>query len=101
MAKRKAERLEPVHPGEILAEEMAARGLSSNVLGRELDIPANRISEIAAGRRSISADTAYRLGLYFKTSGKFWLNLQARYDLLRLERTAGKAIKSRVRPAAA
>ncbi len=101
MKKRRSDRLEPIHPGAILADEMAERKLSANELGRALYIPANRISEIVAGRRGISADTAFRLGLFFGTSAEFWMNLQVRYSLLKLELAAGEKIKARVRPMAA
>ena len=102
MAKKNdAERLPPIHPGEILAEEMEARALSANRLARDIDVPANRISEIVAGRRNITPDTAYRLGLYFGTSARLWLNLQQRYDLLTLEATQGEVIRARIRPHAA
>lgn len=93
--------LPPVHPGEILAEEMAALGLSANQLGRALDVPGNRISEIVAGRRSISADTALRLARFFGTSAKLWVNLQSAYDLAVTEAQSGAEIAARVRPHAA
>ena len=71
----------PVHPGEILADELEALGLSSAELARTLDVPANRISQIIAGKRSITADTALRLGRYFGSSADLWMNLQKIYDL--------------------
>ena len=74
--------LPPVHPGEILAEEfMAPLSLSANKLAILLSVPGNRISQIIAGRRSITADTAYRLAKCFGTSVELWLNLQSRYEL--------------------
>jgi addiction module HigA family antidote len=70
------------HPGEILSEEfMQPLGLSANALGRVLDVPANRISDIVRGRRAVTADTAKRLAAAFSTTPQFWLNLQANYDL--------------------
>src|SRR6267142_6092746 len=79
MARRK---LPPVHPGEILLEEfLRPFGLSQYRLAKEVSVPPRRINEIVRGSRSISADTALRLARYFGTSERFWLNLQARYDL--------------------
>src|SRR5262245_59917667 len=79
MARRK---LPPVHPGEILQEEfLSPLGVSQYRLAKETSVPPRRINEIVRGLRSISADTALRLARYFGTSERFWLNLQARYDL--------------------
>ncbi len=70
------------HPGEVLAEEyLQPLGLSARALAVEIGVPANRLTEIVAGRRSITADTAIRLGRYFKTDPRFWLNLQVAHDL--------------------
>ncbi len=70
------------HPGEILAEEyMKPLGLSANALGRAVGVPGNRISDIIRRRRDVSADTAIRLGRYFDVDPRFWLNLQAAYEL--------------------
>lgn len=75
-------KLSLVHPGEILLEEyLKPLGISQNKLGRDLNVPAQRINEIVRGQRAITVDTALRLGRYFQTSPQFWLNLQARYDL--------------------
>ena len=82
----------PVHPGEILADELEALGLSSAELARTLDVPANRISQIIAGKRSITADTALRLGRYFGSSADLWMNLQKIHDLDLAAKTLGKAI---------
>ena len=72
----------PVHPGEILQEEfLAPLGVSQYRLAKAVDVPARRINEIVHGQRRITADTALRLSRYFGTSERFWLNLQARYDL--------------------
>jgi antitoxin HigA-1 len=74
------------HPGEILREEfMAPMGLSARSLGSAIGVPANRLTEIARGRRDVSADTAIRLGRYFSTDARFWLNLQAAHDLSKAE----------------
>jgi antitoxin HigA-1 len=102
VAKRKNEALlPPVHPGEILGDEIATRGVSAPQVARDIDVPANRLSEIIAGRRNVTPDTAFRLSLYLGTSAEFWLNLQANYDLETLRRAEGDAIKARVRPHAA
>ena len=72
----------PVHPGEILLEEfLSPLGVSQYQLAKAVDVPARRINEIVHGQRRISADTALRLARYFGTSERFWMNLQARYDL--------------------
>lgn len=90
-------KLSPIHPGEILAEDfMAPRGLSANQLALDLHVPANRLSEVIRGRRSISADTALRLARYFRTSAELWLNLQAAYDLSLAEDEAGERIAREV-----
>lgn len=88
--------LPPVHPGETLAEEMAARRLSANALALKLRVPANRITEIVNGERGISAETALRLGRYFGTGARFWVNLQARYELALAERELGARIEREV-----
>jgi addiction module HigA family antidote len=83
-----SQKLPPVHPGEILLEEyLKPLGISQNRLGRDLNVPAQRINEIVRGQRTITVDTALRLGRYFQTSPQFWLNLQARYDLEMAEET--------------
>lgn len=71
----------PIHPGEILADELEELGLSAAELARLIDVPANRISQILAGKRNITADTALRLGRYFGTSPDLWMNLQKAYEL--------------------
>ena len=75
-------RLAPVHPGEVLAEEfLAPLELTQYRLAKSLSVPARRINEIVHGTRGVSADTALRLARFFGTSDRFWLNLQAAYDL--------------------
>ena len=77
-----AKLLEPIAPGEVLYEEfMKPLGVSINALAREIAVPPNRISDIVNGKRSITADTALRLGKYFGVSPEVWLGLQADYDL--------------------
>jgi addiction module HigA family antidote len=74
--------LEPIHPGEILMEEfLKPLGISQYKVAKDINVPARRINEIVHGKRSITADTALRLSRYFNLSERFWLNLQARYDL--------------------
>jgi antitoxin HigA-1 len=100
---RQAKRLDPIHPGEILLEDfMRPLGISINQLARDLDVPPNRISAIVNGTRSITADTALRLGTYFRVSPETWLGLQLDYDLRLLrQRGGGRIIRSiRTRPAA-
>jgi addiction module HigA family antidote len=79
MAHRK---LAPIHPGEVLFEDyLEPLGLSQYRLAQDISVPARRINEIVHGKRAVSADTALRLARYFGTSERFWLNLQARFDL--------------------
>src|SRR5437667_6142572 len=76
------------HPGEVLREEyLVPLGLSARALAKELGVPANRLTEIMRGARDVTADTAIRLGRYFRTDPRFWLNLQAAYDLSKAEKT--------------
>ena len=97
MAKRTKLR-DPIHPGEILTEDfMKPLGLSINRLSRDLHVPPNRIHSIVHGTRSITADTALRLGIYFDVTPETWLNLQSEYDLRIARRTAGEEIAKTVR----
>jgi addiction module HigA family antidote len=91
----------PIHPGEILAEELDEIGISPTELSRQLAVPPNRISQIIHGKRSITGDTALRLGHWFGTSPQFWLNLQAAYDLRLAEQEAGAEIRKLPKRAAA
>lgn len=86
----KTNAMRPIHPGEILHEELETLAISANALATKLSVPANRISAIIKGTRSITADTALRLARFFGTSAEFWLNLQSAYDL-RVE--TGRSIK--------
>ena len=91
----------PVHPGEILADELAEIGVTATELSRQLGVPPNRISQIIAGKRAITGDTALRLGHWFGNSAQFWLNLQTAYDLRIAAATVGKEVEALpVRPAA-
>jgi addiction module HigA family antidote len=82
-----------IHPGEHLAEELEALGMSATELARQLQVPTNRITGILNGHRAITGDTALRLGHFFGTSPQFWLNLQSLYELRLAEQKVGKAIK--------
>jgi addiction module HigA family antidote len=88
----------PIHPGEILKEEfLSPLGVSQYRLAKETSVPPRRINEIVRGLRSVSADTALRLARYFGTSERFWLNLQARYDLELEKDRLGKRLVSEVK----
>ena len=78
----KEKKLLPIHPGEILRDEfLEPMGISQYRLAKDISVPPRRINEIVQGKRSITADTALRLGRFFGMSAQFWLNLQTRYDL--------------------
>jgi antitoxin HigA-1 len=95
MARRK---LFPIHPGEILQEEfLSPLGISQYRLAKETSVPPRRINEIVRGTRAITADSALRLARYFGTSERFWLNLQARYDLEMEKDRLGDRLRSEVR----
>lgn len=87
------------HPGRLLKRELKARGLSANRLALDIGVPSGRITDILNGRRSITADTAVRLGRYFGNSPQFWLDLQSQYDIAIIERDRGEEIGRQVRPA--
>jgi len=87
------------HPGRLLKRELAARKLSANRLSLDIGVPSGRITDILNARRSITADTAVRLGRYFGNSAQFWLDLQSQYDIAVVERKKGADIAKRVRPA--
>ena len=96
---KKARRLPPVHPGEVLREELLVPlAISINRLGRDLRVPVTRMSEIVRGRRGITADTALRLARYFGTTAEFWMNLQAAYDLDVAQRVSAERIARDVNP---
>ena len=82
----------PIHPGEILGDELEEIGISAAGLARTLEVPTNRISQIIACKRAISADTALRLARYFGTTPDFWMNLQKTYELDLARQQLGKAI---------
>ncbi|HEY5379630.1 MAG TPA: HigA family addiction module antitoxin [Pseudolabrys sp.] len=87
------------HPGRLLKRELTARKLSANRLSLDIGVPSGRITDILNARRSITADTAVRLGRYFGNSAQFWLDLQGQYDIALVEREKGGEITKRVRPA--
>ncbi|MEQ1520894.1 MAG: HigA family addiction module antitoxin [Aestuariivirga sp.] len=88
-----------IHPGRLLRREMEGRKLSANRLALDLGVPSGRVTDILNSRRSITADTALRLGFYFGNSAQFWLDLQSQYDIAIVERKHGAKIKKRVHPA--
>jgi addiction module HigA family antidote len=93
--------LAAVHPGEVLLEEfLKPLGLSQHRLALEIGVPARRINEIVLKKRSVTADTALRLGRYFGMSPQFWLGLQAQYDLDRAIDVLGDRLEREVRPRA-
>lgn len=99
MAKRN---FAPIAPGEILLEEfLQPMGISQYRLAKEISVPQRRIGEIVNGKRSITADTALRLGRYFGMEAQFWLNLQTRYDLLKAEEELDERLEREVTPHAA
>ncbi len=83
----------PIHPGVHLAEELKELGITAAELARQIDVPVNRVTAIINGQRSITADTALRLGHWFGTSPEFWLNLQTLYELRLARRDVGDQIK--------
>jgi antitoxin HigA-1 len=90
-----------LHPGRILKDELVARKLSANAVARALRVPSGRIVDILNGKRSISAETALRLGRFFGNDAQFWLNLQMHYDLAVAQRAVGKRVAAEVMTAAA
>ena len=93
---------QPIHPGEILLEEfLLPMEISQYRLAKDISVSQRRISEIVQGKRSITADTALRLGRYFGMEAQFWLNLQSRFDLLNAEAGLAKRLDKEVIPHAA
>ena len=94
-------KLPDIHPGDVLLKEfLGPMALSQNALARATDVPPRRINEIVLGKRGISADTALRLAAAFSTSERFWLGLQADYDLEEARRALGSAVARIARVAA-
>jgi antitoxin HigA-1 len=82
----------PIHPGEILADELQELGVTLTELSRQIGVPPNRLSQIIKGRRAITGDTALRFGHWFENAPQFWLNLQAAYDLRLAQQESGLLI---------
>ena len=83
---------EPIHPGEILADELEEIGITAAELSRQIDVPPNRISHIVRGMRDVTADTALRLGQFFGTGPELWMNLQKTYELDKAKAEIGSKI---------
>ena len=81
-----------VHPGQILRDELAELGVTPTAFARQIDVPPNRVSQIIAGKRSVTGDSALRFGHWFDVEPLFWLNLQAQYDLVVAEHGVGDAV---------
>lgn len=81
-----------VHPGEVLKDELDGLGVSPTEFARQIDVPPNRVSQIIAGKRAVTGDTALRFGHWFGTEPQFWLNLQSAYEIRVAEEKAGRAI---------
>jgi addiction module HigA family antidote len=93
-----AELLDEIHPGEILLEDfMKPMGITARRLAADIDVSPSRISELVNGQRPITADTALRLGLFFGMDPRFWMNLQAEYDVRMAARTLQEKIVPRIR----
>jgi addiction module HigA family antidote len=94
-------RMAPIHPGRHLAEFMAEFAIRPARLAHAVNVPVNRITAIVAGKRAISAETALRLGRFFRMSPQFWMNLQVAYDMARARRALGAKLAREVTPMAA
>lgn len=81
------------HPGSVLKEELDATGIGLSEFARQIDVPANRVSQIIGGKRAITGDTALRFGHWFGTDAQFWINLQAQFDLAVADQATGDEIK--------
>jgi len=81
-----------VHPGEILKDELVELGVTPTEFARQIDVPPNRVSQIIAGKRAVTGDTALRFGHWFGTEPQFWLNLQSAYEIRIAEEKAGREI---------
>ena len=83
-----------VHPGEILKDELEEFGVSQTEFARQINVPPNRISQIIAGKRSVTGDTALRFGHWFGVEPQFWLNLQTQFDLVVAEQQVGNSVRA-------
>ena len=82
-----------VHPGEVLKDELEELGVKPTAFARQIDVPPNRVSQIIAGRRSITGDTALRFGHWFGVEPQFWMNLQTQFDLVAAEQKVGETVR--------
>ena len=83
-----------VHPGEVLKDELLELGVTPTEFARQINVPPNRVSQIIAGKRSITGDTALRFGHWFGMDPQFWLNLQSQFDLAAADRKVGSAVRA-------
>lgn len=83
-----------VHPGHALKDELDGLGITPTEFSRQIDVPPNRVSQIIAGKRSITGDTALRFGHWFGTDPQFWLNLQSQFDLAQAEAEIGESVRT-------
>ena len=83
-----------VHPGEVLKDELAELSVTPTAFARQIEVPPNRVSQIIAGKRSVTGDTALRFGHWFGVDPQFWLNLQTQFDLVTAERQVGPAVRA-------
>lgn len=90
--------MRPIHPGEILRDELNALNLSASAFAKALDVPTNRITSILNEQRAVAADTALRLSRFFGTTPEFWMSLQASYDVKKTRIAVGKEIDRAVKP---
>lgn len=90
--------MRPVHPGEILRDELSALNLSASAFAKALAVPTNRITSILNEQRAVTADTALRLSRFFGTTPEFWMSLQASYDVRKTRMAVGKDIERAVKP---
>ena len=82
-----------VHPGVILRDELAELGVTQSTFARQIEVPPNRVSQIIAGKRSVTGDTALRFGHWFGVDPQFWLNLQTQFDLAAADKKIGAAVR--------
>ena len=90
--------MRPIHPGEILQDELEALDLSANAFAGKIHVPTNRITSILNGQRSVTAETAIRFAQFFRTTPEFWLNLQRDFDLKTTLNKVGKKISEDIEP---
>ena len=88
--------MKAVHPSEILKDELEELGITPTAFAREIAVLPNRVSQIVAGKRSITSDTALRFGHRFGVDAEFWINLQSQYDLVQAHKAAGVTERARV-----